>query len=86
MSAAFAAERDAARRCDEQEARVLVAGVVEGIETAGNERVVEGADRDQPLAEQIAGEAGGGKHQEQVVLGDSELDVLAAVVGGPFLR
>ena len=48
MRAAFGAERDAARRRDEQEARVLVASVVERIEAAGDERVVERADREQP--------------------------------------
>ena len=86
VRAAFGAERDAARRRDQQEARVLVAGVVERIEAAGDERVVERADREQALAEQVAREAGGGEHQEQVVLGDAELDMLAFVVGAPLLR
>ena len=86
VRAAFGAERDPARRRDEQEARVLVAGVVEAIEAAGDERVVERPDREQPRAEQVAGEAGGGEHQEQVALGDAELDVLAFVVCVPFLR
>jgi hypothetical protein len=58
VRAALGPERDPARRRDEQEARVLVAGVVERIEAAGDERVVERADREQPLAEQVAGEAG----------------------------
>ena len=57
VGAAFGAKRDAARRRDEQEARVLVAGVIERIEAAGDERVVERADREQPLAEQIARKA-----------------------------
>ena len=55
-----------ARGRDEQEARVLVAGVVEAIEAAGDERVVERADREQPLAEQVARQAERGEHQEQV--------------------
>jgi hypothetical protein len=42
---------------DQQEARVLVAGVVQGIEAAGDERVVERADRHQPGAEEVVGEA-----------------------------
>ena len=48
VRAAFGAERDPARRRDQQEARVLVAGVVERIEAAGDERVVERSDREQP--------------------------------------
>ena len=46
VRAAFGPERDPARRRDEQEARILVAGVVEAIEAAGDERVVERADRE----------------------------------------
>ena len=38
------------------------------------------------VAEQVAGKAGRGEHQEQVVLGDAELDVLAFVVAAPLLR
>ena len=73
-------------RRDQQEAGVLVAGVVERIEAAGDERIVDGADREQPGAEQVAGEAQRGEHQEQIVLGDAELDMLAGVGGAPFLR
>ena len=41
---------------DQEEARILVAGIVERIEAALDERVVERADRQQPLAEQRMGE------------------------------
>ena len=86
VRAAFGAERDPARRRDEQETRVLIAGVIERIEAAGNERIVERADGEQAGIEQVAGEAGGGEHQEQVALGDAELNVLAFIVAAPFLR
>ena len=66
VGAAFGPERDAARRRDQQEARVLVAGVVEAIEAAGDERVVERSDREQPLAEQVARQAERGQHQEKI--------------------
>src|SRR5581483_3009400 len=50
MRAAFARERDARWRGHHDEARVLVAGVVELIEPARDERVIQRADRQQPLA------------------------------------
>ena len=86
VRAAFRAERDPARRGDEEEARVLVASVVERIEAARDERVVEGADREQARAEQVAGQPRGGEHQEQVALGDAELDMLPFVCRRPLLR
>ena len=57
VGAAFRAKGDARGRGDQHEARILVAGVIERIEAAGDERVVDGADWEQPLAEHIAGEA-----------------------------
>ena len=48
VGAALRPQRHPARRRDEQEAGVLVAGVIERIEAAGDERVVDGADREQP--------------------------------------
>ena len=50
MRAAFGRQRDARGRRRQNEAGILIAGVVERIEPALNERVVERADRDQPLA------------------------------------
>ena len=85
VSAAFGAEGDAGRRRHQQETGVLVTGVIEAIEAAGDERVVERADRKQSLAEQIAGKPGGGEHQEQVGFGDAKLDVLALIARRPFL-
>ena len=45
MRAAFRRQRDARRRRHQDEARVLIAGIIERIEAAGDERVVERADR-----------------------------------------
>ena len=39
--------------------------------------IVERADREQPLAEERMRQAERGEHQEEVVLGDAELEVLA---------
>ena len=50
VRAAFGRQRDARGRRRQNEAGILIAGVVERIEPALNERVVERADRDQPLA------------------------------------
>jgi hypothetical protein len=86
VRAAFGPERDAAGGRDEQEPRVLVAGVVQRIEAAGDERVVESSDRKQPLVEQVAGQAGRGQHQEKIGFRDPELDMLAIVVCTPLLR
>ena len=86
VRSALGTKRDSARSRDEQEASVLVAGVIERIEAAGDERIVEGADGEEALAEQVAGQARGGEHQEQVALGDPKLDVLAFVAGAPLLR
>ena len=73
-------------RGDEQEAGVLVAGVVQRIEAAGDERVVERADRQQPRAEQLVREAEAGEVEEQVVLGDAELEMLAGPALAPRRR
>ena len=86
VRAAFGTERDPARGRDQQEARVLVASVIEAIEAARDERVVERSDREQARAEQVAGETRRGEHQEQIALGDAELDVLALLGRAPFLR
>ena len=64
-------------RAGDDEARVLVAGVVQRIEAAADEGIVERADRQQPLAEQRMRQPERRQHQEQVHLGDAELEVLA---------
>src|SRR4026207_138902 len=42
----FGGKGDARRRADQNEARILIAGMIERIEPAGDERVVKRADRD----------------------------------------
>src|SRR5262249_5874102 len=78
VRAAFGRQRDARRRRRQNEAGVLVAGVVERIEPALNERVVERADRDEALAVDRVREDERGEENEQIHLGDAELDVLAS--------
>ena len=51
VRAAFGRKRDAGGRRHQNEAGILVAGVVERIEPARDERVVQRADREQPLAD-----------------------------------
>ena len=77
MRAAFGRQRDAGRRRHQDEARVLVAGVVQRIEPARDERIVERADRQQPLAVDRMRQPERRQQDEQIHLGDAELDVLA---------
>ena len=86
VRAALGRQRDAGRRRHQHEPRVLVAGIVQRIEAAPDERVVERADGQQALAEDRPGEAEGGERQEQIVLGDAELDMLARRRHRPKLR
>ena len=62
VRAALWPQRDAARRRDQQKSGVLVAGVIQRIETASDKGIVEGSDREQPRAELVAGKAGSGEH------------------------
>ena len=77
VRAAFARQRDAGRRRHQNEARILVAGVIERIEPARDEGIVQRADRQQPLAVDRMRQAERREQDEQVILGDAELDVLA---------
>ena len=70
-------QRDARRRRHHDEAGVLVAGVVERIEPARDEGIVQRADRQQPLAVDGVRQAERRQQDEQVHLGDAELDMLA---------
>ena len=78
-------ERDARRRRDEEEARVLVTGIIQRIEAAGDERIIDRADREEPRAEEVAREPERRQHQEQIVLRDAELDMLPGRAAAPFL-
>ncbi len=85
VRAAFGRQRDARRRRDKDEARILVAGIVHRIQPALDERVVQRADGQQSRAEQVARQAQRGQQQEQAVLRDAQLDMLALRRHGPAL-
>src|SRR3546814_6307774 len=65
---------------------VLVAGVVQRIEAAHDEGIVERADRQQALAEEGVRQAERAQQQEEVHLGDAEFQVLAFWPHHPLLR
>ena len=77
MRAAFARQRDARRRRHQQEPRILVAGVIQRIQPARDEGIVERAHRQQPYPEQLMRQAQRRQQQEQVHLGDAQLDMLS---------
>ena len=77
VRAAFRRQRDARRRRRHHEAGVLVAGVVQRIEAALDEGIVQRADRQQPLAIDRMRQPERREHDEQVHLGDAEFEVLA---------
>ena len=84
MRAALGRQREARRRRHQHEARVLVAGVVQRIEAARDEGIVERADRQQPRAELRLGETQRRQQQEEIVLGDAELDMPAVRRAAPI--
>ena len=79
-------QRQAGRRRDQQEARILVAGVDQRIEAAVDERIVHRADRQHPRAGHRRRQPGRAQQQEQILLGDAEFDVLALGRHAPALR
>jgi hypothetical protein len=86
VRAALRAQRHARGRRHQHEACILIAGVIERIEAAGDEGIVDGADREQPFAEDVSSKAQRRQHEEQIVLGDAQLDMLAGIGCAPFLR
>ena len=60
MRAAFRTQGQARRRGHKKESRILVTAVVERIETARDERVVDCSYRDEARAEQWRGQSQGG--------------------------
>ena len=77
VGAAFSRERDSGWRRHQDEARLLVAGIVERIEPTLDERIVECADRQQALSVDFVRKSERGKEDEQIHLGDAELNMLA---------
>ena len=86
MRAAFGRQCDPGRGRHQDKPRILVAGIVQRILSALDEWVVECADRQQPRAEQRPGQPERGELQEQIALGDAELDVLSLRRHRPALR
>ena len=84
MGAALAGERDSRRGAGEHEPRARVGRVDDSFQGPHHERVVEGADREQPLALEVPAEAELPEQQHQVHLGDPHLDVLASGADAPF--
>ena len=64
----------------------LIAGIVERIETALDEGIVERADRQQAAAKQRMRQAERRQHGEEIHLGDAELEMLTFRTELPFLR
>ena len=83
---AFGRQRQPGRGGDQQETRILVATIVQRIEPARDERIIDRADRQQPRAEQGRRQPGCCQHEEQIILGNAEFEVLAGAVAAPFLR
>ncbi|KTT87813.1 hypothetical protein NS44R_15160, partial [Mammaliicoccus sciuri] len=77
VRAAFRRQRDAGRRRRHHEARILIAGIVQRIEAAPEEGIVQRADRQQPRTVDLVRQAERREHDEQIHLGDTELEVLA---------
>ena len=77
VRAALGREAHARRRRRHDEPGARVQRVVERVEAARDERIVERADGQERRAGQFAREAEGAQGQEQVVLRDAQLDVLA---------
>ena len=69
-------QRHARGRGHEDELRAHVQGVDEGVEAAGDERVIDRADGHQRLAQQLGRQARLAQPHEEVHLADAQLDVL----------
>ena len=80
MRAAFWGQCDPGRCADQDEPRILIAGVVQRIERARNKGIIHCADGDQPFAKQRMRQACGSKKQHQIHLGNAQLNML------PFWR
>src|SRR4051795_9622103 len=85
MLPAFGRQREAGGRGDEQESGVLITGVDQRIEAAIDERVVHRTDREDARTGEGGREAGRAEQEKEVLLGNSELDMLAVWTHAPTL-
>src|SRR5947207_10117158 len=77
MRPALRRQRNARWRCHHHEPRILVAGVVQRIEAALDEGIVQGRNRQQPFAVDMMRQPERRHQDEQIHFGDAEFDVLA---------
>ena len=77
MRAALGREADAGRRRDHDELAARVERVIERIEATVDEGIVEGPDGKEGQARELVRLAEGAQGEEEIVLGDPQLDVLA---------
>ena len=78
VSSTFRRERNARGRTDQYETGVLIASVIERVQSPADEGVVERPDGKQACSEHVLGQAEHAEQEEQVVLRDAQLDMLAA--------
>ena len=86
MGPAFRRERHAAGGAGNDKSRILIAGLIERIESACHERVVDCTDRTEAFSKQAVGQACRAQQLKQMHLGNAELNVLALRRELPFLR
>ena len=77
MGAAFARQGDARRCRDQKETGILVTGVIQRIQSASDEGIIQRADGQQPRPEQLVRQAQGREQDEQIHLSDAQLHMLA---------
>ena len=77
MCPALGPQRDTGRGGHQNEPCILIDRIIQGIEPAGDERIIERADRKQPLAKQAGRQSESGEVQEQIVLGNPQFHMLA---------
>src|ERR1700722_18937971 len=84
MGAAFAGQGDAGRGSDDDKFGPGITTVKKSVQSPADEVVVESAHRQERLAEQFVRETELAQGHEQIVLGQSQLEVLAPRALGPF--
>ena len=81
----FRCERNAAWCGDNHKPCILITGVIQRIQTARNERIIQRANREQSLPKQAVRQTKGGQIQKQIVFGNTQFDMLPAWRTYPFL-
>ena len=69
---------------DQNETRVLITGIVQRIEAAGDKGIIDRADGDKPLAKERMRQARRAQEQHQIHLGNAQFDMLALRCELPF--